>query len=101
MTVSCATSITAIALSLPSVTYAVLPSGLSAIPRGRLPTGNVLVTVLVARSMTEMLFPPSLLAYTRPAGGALVAASVTAAPSAHHVPLGIKLRSALRGSRQE
>src|SRR5262245_47550979 len=60
----------AIAPSLPSATYTARPSGLTPIPRGRLPTGTVATTRSVAASMMVTSSDRSLDTYTSGAASA-------------------------------
>src|SRR5437762_7167556 len=53
-----------------NATYSSVRSGLATMPRGRLPSGMVATTVLLAASMTERSPPVSLVTYTPTAGGA-------------------------------
>src|SRR5688572_9882861 len=61
-----------------NATYNVLPSGLTLMPRGRLPSGMVATTFRVAVSITLRSPEFSLVTYSRPAG-VVIAGSVLAA----------------------
>src|SRR5262245_43994034 len=81
----------AIAPSLPSATYTARPSGLTPIPRGRLPTGTVATTRSVAASMMVTSSDRSLDTYTSGAASAAETKIRARATAAHEARMRITI----------